>query len=487
MPPVENYRFGGGADVTVLHPLVLVAMLLTIALVFILPRRYIIVPLIASTFLIPLGQEILIGGLHFFVYRIIILAMILRMIATKFMEPEGMFGGRLDKLDLLFLVWAILRASAAVLLFRAGGMVVNQSAFLLDVIGGYFILRFLIRDEEDIYRAIRGLTVVAILISISMTYEKFHGLNPFGFLDGVRLESEVRGNTVRAQGPFQHEILAGCFGAVLVPMFFLLWKMNKGRILAVVGLIAATIIAFTSSSSTPLLAYGGGIFALCLWPLRKHMGLVRWATVGLICALSLVMKAPVWFLIARLDLVGGSSGYHRAMLVNDFIYHFRDWWLIGTKDNPTWGANMWDLCNEFVAQGQTGGLMTFLVFIAIFCVVYSRIGRARKAVEGDRPKESYFWILGCGIWAHMVAFFGISYFDQTRFLWLLSLAIVSAATAPYLAAATQPQTPPEPNAGVIKPWHRPLTPQPGATAQSASQRSTQPSFPYQQQWRPRIS
>src|SRR5579871_4219836 len=116
MPPFENFRFGGGPDTTVLHPVVLVAMLLTIALVFVLPRRYVIVPLVASTFLIPLGQEVLISGLHFFVYRIIILALVARMVVTKFSEAEGIFGGRLDRLDLLFFLWAILRATAVVLL-----------------------------------------------------------------------------------------------------------------------------------------------------------------------------------------------------------------------------------------------------------------------------------------------------------------------------------------------------------------------------------
>ncbi|HKT47025.1 MAG TPA: hypothetical protein VJP87_05820, partial [Candidatus Acidoferrales bacterium] len=75
----ENFRFGGGASETLLHPVVLVAMLLTLLLVLLLPRKYVIIPFLASTFLIPLPQEVLIGGLHFFVFRIIFLALLLRM------------------------------------------------------------------------------------------------------------------------------------------------------------------------------------------------------------------------------------------------------------------------------------------------------------------------------------------------------------------------------------------------------------------------
>ena len=66
MPP-ENLRFGGGASETVLHPVVLVAMLIAITLIFLLPRKYVIWPFLCSAFLIPLGQSILVGGLHFFV------------------------------------------------------------------------------------------------------------------------------------------------------------------------------------------------------------------------------------------------------------------------------------------------------------------------------------------------------------------------------------------------------------------------------------
>jgi hypothetical protein len=144
------------------------------------------------------------------------------------------------------------------------------------------------------------------------------------------------------------------------------------------------------------------------------------------------MNAPVWFLIARVDIVGGSSGYHRARLVNDFITHFPDWWLVGTIENARWGNTMWDLSNQYVAEGEVGGLVTFVCFLALICICFSRIGTARKSVEGDRSKEWYFWILGATLFSHVVGFFGISYFDQTRVSWFALLAIIVIATAPYI-------------------------------------------------------
>jgi hypothetical protein len=438
MPP-ENFSFGGGANETVLHPLVLVAMLLAIALILLLPRKYVIVPLLAITFMVPFGQELLISGLHFFVYRIVVLAASLRILFSMLSSPEGAFGGRLDGLDKLFVLWAISRACAAILLFMQLGAVIYQMGFLLDAIGGYFVLRHLIRDDEDIYRTIRVFAALAIVISGCMLYEKLLGVNVFGFLGGIASDPQVRGGSIRAQGPFQHSILAGAFGATLLPLFYLLWKSGESRALAAAGAVASTVMMATTASSTPVLAYASGLAAILCWPLRKQMRLIRWGIVAMLISLHLVMKAPVWFLIQRIDIIGGSSGSHRAELVNDFITHFRDWWLLGTKENSSWGYHMWDLANQFVFEGQTGGLMAFACFIAIICVCFSRIGKARRNLEGDRGREWYFWLLGSALFSHVVAFFGISYFDQTRAAWFALLAIVSAATAPYLAAKQVPE------------------------------------------------
>jgi hypothetical protein len=433
MPP-ENLRFGGGASETILHPAVLIAMLIAIALIFFLPRKYVIWPVLVTTFLIPLGQEILIGGLHFFVFRIIVLAVSVRMLASMFSSRDGAFGKRLGGLDLVFLLWALFRALAGVLIFSFNtGALVYQCGFLLDAVGGFFVIRYLIRDEEDIFRTMRALAAITIVIAGCMLFEKVHQVNLFGVLGGVRAVPEVRGGTVRAQGPFQHELLAGTFGATLFALFFLLWKSGKSRILGLAAMGASTVIVIVSASSTAILAFGAALIGICAWPLRRHMRMVRWGIVAGIVCLSFVMKAPFWFIVQHLDVVGGSSGYHRAMLINDFIVHFSDWWLMGTAENARWGFNMWDLCNQYVSEGQLGGLATFICFIAIICMAFSKIGTARKAVEGDREKEWYFWLLGAALFSHTIAFFGISYFDQTRVSWFALLAMVLAATAPYLA------------------------------------------------------
>ncbi len=155
---------------------------------------------------------------------------------------------------------------------------------------------------------------------------------------------------------------------------------------------------------------------------------VRWGIVIVLICLALVMKAPVWFLIARVDFVGG-HGWDRAFLVDQFIRHVPNWFLVGSNENAGWGYDTWDACNQFVAEGLAGGMATFVLFLTILSRGFSMIGKARKQVEGDRLQEWFFWCIGTALFVHLIEFLGIDYFDQTKILWFAFLAMISAATA----------------------------------------------------------
>ncbi|HEX4642141.1 MAG TPA: hypothetical protein VH161_01695, partial [Candidatus Acidoferrales bacterium] len=89
-------------------------------------------------------------------------------------------------------------------------------------------------------------------------------------------------------------------------------------------------------------------------------------------------------------------------------------------------------------EGESGGLAAFVLFILLISYSFGKLGRARKAVEGDRDKEWYFWLIGCALFSHVIGFFGISYFDQSRMSWFALLVIILAATAPVLAPNAKP-------------------------------------------------
>jgi cbb3-type cytochrome oxidase subunit 3 len=135
------------------------------------------------------------------------------------------------------------------------------------------------------------------------------------------------------------------------------------------------------------------------------------------------MKAPVWHLISRIDLTGGSSSYHRFQLVNQCILHFRDWWLIGTKNYPNWGWDMWDLSNQYVGIADVSGLIPLLAFVAIIVFAFQYVAKSRRLASNKR-EELFVWALGAALFANVVAFFGIGYFDQTIVAWYALLAMI---------------------------------------------------------------
>jgi hypothetical protein len=424
----DHLKFGA-AGATILHPVVLVALLLAIALILFLPRKYVVAPVLLMSFLVPLGQQVMAGTVHIHVIRIVLFASLIRMAVTKRSAQNAVLGGGWGVLDKVFVAWAVLRALAFILLFREGGAVTNQAGTLLDSLGGYFVLRFLIQNQEDIERMIKILGFVTLVLAAGMLNEHFHHLNVWGYLGGTRLVPEMREGSLRAQGPFAHPLLAGSFGATLLPLFAWLWIGGKSKAIAAVSIVSSGIVAVMAASSTPILAFGAGIFGICMWPLRRQLKVFRWGIVALLAGLQVVMKAPVWFIIAHVDLVGGSSGYHRARLIDQFVRNFLDWWLVGTNGNGNWGWDMWDTSNQFVQEGESGGLIAFVLFVALIVICFKKVGNARKAAEGDGTMPWFYWLLGTAMFATVVAFFGVTYFDQTRMLWFALLAIIVAATA----------------------------------------------------------
>ena len=312
MPPKS---FGGGVTETALSPIVVVAMILAIILILVLPRKYVIVPLILIAFLVPVGQVVVLGGVHLFVCRIVILFGCIRLLVAKMVSQDTIFAGGFNSIDRAFMWCTIIQGAAVILLVMQGDALVNRIGFLWDFLGGYFVVRFLIQDREDIMRALKCLAFLSLVLGICMIGEHLTMHNVFGYIGG-RAIPEVREGRIRSQGPFAHELMAGAFGATLVPLFLLLWKNGKAKIMAMIGLVGATVMTVTSNSSTSLLAFLAGVLGICFWPVRGKMRTVRWGIVFGLIALQLVMKAPFWFLIARIDLTGGSSSYHRAELVD---------------------------------------------------------------------------------------------------------------------------------------------------------------------------
>jgi hypothetical protein len=422
--------FGGGAGDTFLHPLVAVVMVVAIILILCLPRKHVIVPLLLCLFCIPKGQVMVIASLHFTVFRILLLTALARLAAGG--QSSSIAKGY-NSIDRVVTLWAFSLMIVYSLQWMALPALIKCLGELIDSLGSYYILRYLIQDWEDVRRAIKVLVLVSLVMAVCMMNEQRTGANIFGWLGGVPPET-IRDGKIRSQGAFEVEITAGVFGATLLPLTVLLWSDGRYRVIAFLGMVGATIMTLTCYASTAMMAFVAGILGLCFWPIRKGMRLLRWGLVGTLVALHLVMHGPVWSLIEHIDLTGSSSSFHRFQLVDNCIRHFGDWWLLGTRDNGSWGWFMWDTSNQYVAYAFTGGLSTFILFISIISLSFSRLGAARKIVESDRKAAWILWCLGATILAHVVGFFGIGYFDQVQFAWFTLLAIIPVAISNVIKA-----------------------------------------------------
>jgi hypothetical protein len=83
-----------------------------------------------------------------------------------------------------------------------------------------------------------------------------------------------------------------------------------------------------------------------------------------------------------------------------------------------------------VAEGTKGGLLTLMLFLFIIYLCFRNIGRSVKALD-KRPTQLIIWALGASLFAHVVGFFGIAYWDQQTIVWYMLLAIISTVTQPF--------------------------------------------------------
>jgi len=425
MPPEGFKPFGGGGE-TMLHPIVIALLAVGILTIWLVQRRYVLVAFLVLAVLIPLQQQIVVAGAHMIVMRIVLLCAWVRLLHRMLSGSEFLAGG-LRPLDKIVIAWTLSAVVTYTLQWQTMGALINRMGMLFTVFGTYFLLRHLVRTAADINRLFATFAFLCAVIAVLMIVEQATRHNMLADF-GALAQPEIRNGRIRSQGPFQHPIIAGTFAATMSPIFFGLWWSRRARPVAAVGLMAATIMAVTSGSSTPILGYAAGALALCMWGIRNHMRAVRWAIVLVLLSLHMVMKAPVWALIGRIDILSGSTSWHRFELVNQFINRFGEWWLLGTRSNASWGTDMWDTVNGYVAAGISGGIAGLVLFIAIIVYAFKAVGRTLRS-NCSGSKQRFCWSLGAALFANCMAFFGIAYFDQSVIFWYALLATILATAS----------------------------------------------------------
>lgn len=416
---MHTFTTDGTNFITVTGLIFGLAMALCLLLV---PKRFAVLPVFILVCYMTMGERILVLGLNFTMLRILLLFGWLRVLLRGEYHLT-----QFNTIDKVVIAWTIVRTVNYTLLWGTSAALINRLGYAYDILGAYFLFRFLVREPKDVSRAIRYLAIFVIPLALVMVVEKLTARNLFAVFGGVPFIPEMREGVVRCQGPFSHPILAGTFGATSFPLFVALWwQQRPGHLFALIGALSAAVITAMAGSSGPALACLAGIVGLCCWAIRSHMRAVRWAIVLLVVLLQVVMKAPVWFVMARFSLFSGSTGWFRGFLIDMAFRHLADWWLIGTQAAATWHPFLIDVTNQYIAEGFCGGALAMALFIAVLAVAFRSVGRSVRQAKVSYPSKRLAWALGAVLFAHAVTFISVTYFDQNFVMLYFLLAAVSA-------------------------------------------------------------
>ena len=415
---------------TNINPLALVFLIAMSFVVLSRSRQAAVGALLLTAAFIPLGQRLVVFGLHFYFLRLLLLVGFVRVLARQ--EVRGF---RTNGLDKLFIAWALTGLLCGII--RGSGAETFGVAY--NSLGAYLLIRFLMRKPEEVLVHLRFLAVAAVVIGVSMIWEVMTRKNLFHVLGGVPEILLERGDRVRCQGPFRSPILAGTFGATLFPLMIGLWfQGGRYKRHAVWGAVGCTVITVLSNSSGPLLCYVAALAGLGLWPMRERMQLFRRGALAVVIGLALLMKAPVWYLIAKISDLMGGGGWHRSFLIDVAVKHFSEWWLVGTSRTADWAINYqvlfvdpnnMDITNHYVAQGVIGGVWMLGLFLAIIILCFKIVGRVLHSGVDRLLEPKLLWAIGVALVAHCAAFFSVSYFDQIQVFWFWFLAIIASLWA----------------------------------------------------------
>lgn len=391
-------------------------MLVLSLMVLLVPRRYFLLPYIVAACFVPADQRILIADLDFTVLRILVAMGLLRLLGSGEGEPM-----RYNSFDKLVIGWTICGAIIYILRWGSFSAVVYKCGTLFDAIGMYWLFRMSMTRLDDIKQMARMLAICSLVMVFLVAGEWTTGQNPFAALG--RVHTVLREGEFRCQASFPHSIMLGLFWATTIPLFVGLAKSETHKSLYGAAIAAAAFMVIATRSSTPLLTM---LIVLALLPLFRYRHYGRkaaWALLGLTIVLHIVMKAPVWHLIARVNVIGGSTGWHRYHLINEAVNHFREWAILGTRGTAHWGYGLFDVTNQYILEGVRGGLITLVLFVAIFIRAVAKTGGAslRRISSGH---QWLLWGVCVSILGHCISFFGVSYFGQIILLLYLTLAIV---------------------------------------------------------------
>lgn len=386
------------------------ALALCVAVVLFGRRSVAISAAVVCIALVPSGQKFVIGGLDLQFLRILGILLVARV----FLGGQAI-GIRWSWLDLAFAAYMTLPIVAVVIRGETGSLP-NRITLAFDSLAFYVAGRWALRGVADWNVLVMTLAVLAVPIGAAFAYEKATAHNLFAFLGGVPEETALRQGKLRAQGPFSHPILAGCWWASVVPLMLAVWRIaapgSLARLIVGLGLPLAVALVFATASSTPIGGVVIGVIVFYLYRWRTYWPKIRmWVLASALLVHFATKSGLHGLLFTRVTLVSGSTGYHRFLLFDQALKRVGEWMLAGGSTYH-WGWGMDDVTSQWVAAGVIGGLACLASLIAVMIGVARMLQRAAMDPRLSEPDRMLAWGVLASVVVHMMSFLGVTYFGQ---------------------------------------------------------------------------
>ena len=408
-----------------MNPLSVALTIVISILLLALPRRFAAFPLLIAASYVTRGMALELGPAHLTLLHIAVAVGAVRAMIRGEWLSSGM-----NSIDVLVILWAMALIGTSVVHSTDG--FVYRAGMVWSQLGCYFLLRIFLRDWQDVVCVFRIVCVILLPIAALMLMEKAVGENFFAVVGG-HSDVIVRGDDqIRARGPFAHPILAGTVGATCLGMATVLWKRHRMSSLA--GMFASLGIVWAATSSGPILMTLFILFGLLFYPFRAALRAARWFALMALIALHVVMNDPVYFLMAKIDVAGGSQGWYRAQLIRSSLEHLNEWWLAGTDYTRHWmpsgtHANdiQADITNHYLQSGVWGGFPLMLLFALTLVAAFRAVGRGLSNPDNASAEYRFLgWALGALLFGHVVNLLSITLFDHSIVYFYLILASIGA-------------------------------------------------------------
>jgi hypothetical protein len=422
-----------------MHPIGIILLLVLLYFIGFGTRRSALAAMVVGVLYLTQGQVIEVG-VHLYAIRILSMALLLRVVVRR----EFVFS-RLTRIDHVFLI--LYAYTLVVFLLRSPDGQLAEIAEAVDACCCYFGLRGVIRSEEDLIWLLRTLVMLLVPYVLLIGIERVRGQSAFLFMGGLTAGWEREGAT-RCMGSFRYPVALGTFAATFLALYVGLWRSRPHRWIASIGIAMCVLLVWASNSGGSFGALITVVVGWSFWYFRKNMRVIRWSIAGILAALSVIMKAPVWFIVNRFSL--GGTSWHRAYLMDVAFRNIGRWWLAGMSAAETahWfpyiilvsgGA---DITNEYLLFGLTAGVLSMVLLIVLLVRVFAQIGRTLAKLRATRKETApvgwLVWGLGVMMLVHVISWLGVSYFDQMYVIWFLQLAAVTSITDRLLQERREP-------------------------------------------------